>query len=675
MSEAFDPARFDDGDEPLCNPRADEPLASLPELALRRRRLLQGGLGVAMASVVGWPRGEETEPSAADEGLLGFHPVPVSADDRVIVPEGYEVQVLLPWGEPVQGDHPPFDARDASNSAEEQVRQLGMHHDGMHFFPDLDPSGRPRSDAGLLVINHESVDWLFLHPRGPTLQIPRPGEEVAKEQAAHGLSVIALRCDESGQWRRVNSPMNRRITANTPVVFSGPVAGSPWLRTLYSPDGLRGRGTLANCSGGATPWGTYLTCEENWAGYFANSDQRPPRQHQRYGVRNQPGPLGFYSKLGWHAVSAEQDPERRARRFDASTRTSDAGEDFRNEPNQFGWIVEIDPRDPESTPVKRTAMGRFAHEGVIFQPAREGHCVVAYSGDDAVFEYIYKYVSRDPWDPATSNGSLLDHGTLYVARFEADGRGRWLPLVHGRNGLTPANGFRDQADVLVNTRAAADRLGATPMDRPEWGAVHPQSREVYFTLTNNSAREPQGADRANPRGPNPFGHIIRWREDRPLPRPGELAAAFQWDLFALGGDEHSGSVQGQALTADNRFSSPDGLWFDPDGRLWIETDLSQRVLLQGPFRSFGNNQLLCADPRRADLRRFLTGPVGQEITGITGTPDQRTVFVNVQHPGQSTTSEQFLAGQYTSNWPGGEGTRPRSATLAIRRSDGGKVGT
>lgn len=674
--DRFDPARFDDGDEPLCNTSGNRPFSQT--LQMGRRDFLRGGLAVAVLGAMGLPlqalAAGARQPSS---GLIGFKAVPVSHADRVLVPDGYRVQVFLPWGEPITGGYPAFDAVDASNSAQDQAEQMGMHHDGMHFFPALDPQGAPRSDAGLLVVNHEYIDWLFLHPQGATLRAPRPASEVLKEMNAHGVAVVSVRRGEDGNWLLQRDARNRRITACTPMRIAGPARGHRLLRTAYSPDGTLARGTMNNCSHGVTPWGTFLTCEENWAGYFANRQADPPREHRRYGVRNAPGRLGWYSARGWHTVDAAEDPEFQFRRFDATPTAGRAERDYRNEPNTFGWIVEVDPQDPESVPVKRTALGRMAHEAIVFQPPREGHPLVGYTGDDARFEYLYKYVSRDPYRAADAGGHLLDHGTLYAARFDADGRGRWLPLRHGEHALTRDDGFLDQGEVLVNTRLAADRVGGTPMDRPEWGAVHPQSREVYFTLTNNNARSAGAVDAANPRGPNYYGHIVRWREDAPLPEssedPGLLA--FSWDIFAFGGEAGTGSVRGHPLDRDNQFSSPDGLWFDADGRLWIQTDVSEENIGVGPQAPFGNNAMLCADPATGLMRRFLVGPVGQEITGVVGTPDRRTLFVNVQHPGADTGLQQFRSGKYTSHWPGGAPNRPRSAVLVISRDDGDIVGT
>lgn len=676
------------GTDPACvrlhaatqpNPRSDSDFHSVLEHALSRRTFMKGTLGAAVVGLFGLPLAgcalRQPESAKPAGSLLGFAPIPVGTADRVSVPPGYRVQVFLPWGEPICGSYPAFD-RNGGNSAAEQAQQMGMHHDGMHFFPAMDAQGQPRSDAGLLVMNHEYIDWLFLHPRGPTQVSARPAQEVLKEMNAHGVSVSSVRRGADGEWTLVRDVRNRRITACTPMEIGGPARGHAAMRTAYSVDGTRARGTMNNCSHGFTPWGTYLACEENWNDYFAYRDALPRPELDRYEVSNRPGSLGWYSVRGWHTVAAGEDPEAQFRRFDATATAARAEQDFRNEPNTYGWIVEVDPGDPLSVPVKRTALGRFAHEGIVFQPALDGRPLVAYSGDDANFEYIYKYVSRQPYRLADAGGHLLDDGTLYVARFEPDGRGRWIALRHGHNGLTAENGFRDQAGVLIHARLAADRVGATAMDRPEWGAVDPRTREVYFTLTNNTARTPDQVDAANPRGPNPFGHIVRWREDAPLPASADDPAVegFTWDIFAFAGDEQSGSVAGRALDASNIFAAPDGLWFDGDGRLWIQSDVSRSHQNQGDHARFGNNQMLCADPATGDLRRFLVGPVGQEITGVVGTPDGRTLFVNVQHPGETTLLEDFQQGRYTSHWPDGAPHRPRSACLAITREDGGVVG-
>lgn len=419
------------------------------------------------------------------------------------------------------------------------------------------------------------------------------------------------------------------------------------MATKFSPSGTRTLGTNNNCAHGCTPWGTYLTCEENWANYFASQDSDLPRELKRYGI-------GQTGRFGWGTLDGDE-----FQRFNATRTTVDASGDYRNEPNHFGWIVEINPFDPKSVPVKHTALGRFAHEGVIFAPTEPGKPVVCYSGDDSRNEYIYKYVSHGKFRPGhPDNSHLLDEGTLYVARFNADGTGDWLPLdiqdPTFRNACTAKGvSFADQGDVLINTRTAADLLGATRMDRPEWGAVHPETGEVYFTLTNNTNRTE--ADAANPRSNNAYGHIIRWQEQQE-----HTGTRFNWSIFLLSGPQSdSRGPDGQPLGDTNILASPDGLWFDPEGLLWIQTDMSGNQLSDGPF---GNNQMLMADPQSGELKRFLVGPVGCEVTGITTTPDFRTVFINIQHPGEGSTPDRLL-----STWPDGPGKRPRSSTVVITR--------
>ncbi len=385
-----------------------------------------------------------------------------------------------------------------------------------------------------------------------------------------------------------------------------------------------------------------------------------PREQSRYGVSKEK-----VSRYGWELADSGADE---FLRFDVTPKAASATEDYRNEVNGFGWVVEIDPFNPESRPVKRTQLGRFAHEGVVFHEPVEGQPLVCYAGDDARDEYIYKYVSTQPYQKETASGHLLDNGTLYVARFNEDGTGDWLPLVFGMGPLTPENGFNSQADVLVNTRLSADTVGATKMDRPEWGAVDPKTKEVYFTLTNNNRR--QEADAANPRTENDWGHIIRWREAED-----NLASKqFEWNLFVLAGPEGESELAGASLDETNIFNSPDGLWFDADARLWIQTDMSESVLNTGKWEQFGNNAMLAADPVNKVIRRFLVGPVGQEITGVVTTPDRKTMFVNVQHPGATTSPEDFAEVKLTSRWPSEDAPYPRSATLAITREDGGVIG-
>jgi secreted PhoX family phosphatase len=672
------PYDLEAGDEIPSNTSPNPTFRAIAEARLGRRGMLMGGLATAITGFIGAAaRPAAAQAASAARGpAIGFRSVPLSANDTVVVPQGYSVQVIIPHGTPLDGRPPARNVTEISGA--EQAQAVGSHHDGMHFFPieGREPDQGSSTD-GLLVLNHEYIAPRFMHAsavglsvgdgRMPLVEGFRPDDEVLKEVNAHGVSVVRIARQASGRWAVVADPRNRRITGATPMEIGGPARGHSLLRTKYSPDGTRARGTLNNCAHGVTPWNTYLTAEENWAGYFRNLDRRDgrpalPREHARYGIPTD------QARYNWDQAAGGADE---FIRFNASATGADATQDYRNEPNAFGWIVEIDPFDPDSVPVKRTALGRFGHEGVVFGPAREGRPVVAYSGDDSMFEYIYKFVSAHPFNRATANGALLDDGVLYVAKFNADGTGEWLPLVHGQGPLTAANGFADQGEVLVNTRLAADAVGATKMDRAEWGAVDPRDGRVYFTLTNNPRRTEAQVDPANPRAQNQFGQIIRWREAN----DDHAATRFTWDLFMIAGPEGNSRIAaGAPVTADNMLACPDGLWFDADGRLWIQTDIGESEQLRGALAPFGNNAMLVANPDTGEIRRFLTGPIGQEITGVITTPDQRTMFVNVQHPGATTSAADWAAGRLNSRFPNGDGV-PLSATLVITKDDGGIIGT
>lgn len=601
-------------------------LEALLEFRRQRRRILKAGLAGVVASL---PACGSSGARPTDGPLLGFQAVPVSTADEVRVPPGYRAQVLYGWGDAtgLSALQPAF-RWDASNSAEEQAQQAGMHHDALEYFPL--PMGSRSSTRALLAINHEYTDDGLLHADGMRTWT---AEKVRKSQAAHGVSVIEVEFN-GGAWHVVRpSRYARRITAGTPMRFSGPAAGHALLGEGAPV------GTINNCAGGLTPWGTYLACEENFNMYFVNGGEIPPDQ-RRYGVSARGG--GYR----WHEFD---------RRFDAAAHPL--------EPNRFGWVVEIDPYDPQSVPVKRTALGRLKHEGAMVTLAADGR-VVVYMGDDERFEYVYKFVSRDRYNPndRTANRDLLDHGTLQVARFEDNGTGRWLPLMG--------------AEALIRTRQAADEAGATKMDRPEWVAVHPQSKDVYLSLTNNTSRgakDQPGPDLVNPRVNNVFGHILKWREDGGDP----AAAAFRWDHFVLAGDASSSDGMKRGNIKGDAFGSPDGLWFDPRGVLWIQTDVSTSVLHRGDYANMGNNQMLAANVETGEIRRFLVGPAGCELTGVTMSPDGCSLFVDIQHPGETASERNDPANpRAVSNWPDFRPDgRPRSATLVIRRDDGGLIGT
>ena len=655
----------DDSSNPTSNPSLDDIVVA----KLDRRRLLGGGLAAATLGLFGGSL-FGASPAAASDGrdddddhddtrrlgkLFGFTPVSASADDTVRVPVGYEWSVLVPWGTPLFADSPAWRA-DGSNSAADQARQVGFNHDGMQYYPL--GRGEEGSRHGVLVVNHEYTDasQIYTAAQGSAITADAAGrEKVAKALAGHGVTVVEIRRGEDGRWTHVpGSWFNRRITGTTPVAFSGPVrADHPMLRSEL---GNAPQGTLNNCAYGCTPWGTYLTCEENWNGYFGTEDAAwaPNATETRYGVSK----AGF--GYNWHRAEA---------RFDLAKN--------RNEQNRFGWVVEIDPWNPSSTPVKRTALGRFKHEGATCTEV-DGHLVV-YSGDDENGEYLYKFVSRAPWRQMKARGtSPLDDGTLYVARFADDGTGSWIPLVHGTGALTVAAGFADQADVLLRTRQAGDAVGATKLHRPEWVAVDERTCQVYVTLTNGSTNSTAAVNSG--RNPNNYGHIIRFEEDH------GAKTLFSWDVFLFAGDAQYPAQGGAKVPASQPlFGSPDGLWVDPDGLVWIQTDISnssQNLASRG-YDRIGNNQILVAHPKTAEVKRFLTGPRGCEVTGISTTPDRRTMFVNIQHPGESTTFWNTANGtpsndnpRTVSNWPEQSPTgRPRPATVVIRRTDGGVIGS
>ncbi|MHA7810176.1 MAG: PhoX family protein [Marinobacter adhaerens] len=668
----LDPNYLDPNYEPVVNFSDNTPFHEILAARMQRRTVMKGSVGAALASIMGVGLagcGSDSNSSGTTTGGssastdLGFKAIPVSSENTVKVPEGYSSETFLPWGTPITGSYPDYRA-DGTNTGADQEQQVGMHHDGLHFFPIDLKSGGNSSTEGLLVMNHEYIKQSALHPNGATYNEDgsRPADEVRKEIAAHGVSVVHIKRGSEGKWDVVfGSPYNRRVTGGTPMDIRGPVRGYSKLVTPYSLSATETRGTLNNCAMGPTPWGTYLAAEENWHGYFKNSEEVRPREQVRHGVDGT-------SRYDWELADSGLD---QYIRFDVTPQDGGSAEtDYRNEANTYGYMVEIDPFAPESKPQKRTALGRFGHEGVIFAPAKEGEPVVCYSGDDSRFEYIYKFVSAQPYDAATASGSLLEEGTLYVARFNEDGTGVWLPLSLddadfaakvaaakgtevGRSGIL-FEGFENQADLLVNTRLAADIAGATPMDRPEWGAVDPNSGQVYFTLTNNSQRTEEQTNAANPIAENRTGHIIRWSEDG----GDQAATSFEWDIFVFGGEQGTETVVDDevvvSLTDDNIFSSPDGLWFDYNGRLWIQTDNGYKK------ETFGNDMMLAANPETREIKRFFVGPQGCEVTGVVSTPDVKTMFVNIQHP--------------AGNWPNASEDRPRDATVIVTRDDGGVIG-
>ncbi len=636
-------------DNIVSNNSTNETFEEVVAARLSRRGFLGGGLAtVAAASLGGVGSLLSAVPAGAkppNGTLLGFQGIPVSSADAVVVPPGYTARVLIAWGDPVSTG-PAFHP-DASNSAAHQAMQWGMHNDGLVYFK-IHGSAR-----GLLVENNEYTDDVLLFPDGTANWNQ---EKTNKSLNAHGVSIIEItkqggKGQKGGTWRVVRpSSYARRITGMTPIAVGGPVAqmgqatADPRLITSTDPTGRNVLGTLNNCAMGFTPWGTYLTCEENFNGYFRKNAAQTELE-RRYGI-NAAG-FGYL----WHTTDL---------RFRA--------DDEPNEPNRFGWVVEISPFDPNSMPVKRTALGRLKHEGAWVQETRDGR-VVVYTGDDEQFEYIYRYVSNQPWRESVRQGiNPLDDGILYVAKFYPD-FGEWLPLTPDN----PALAGWTLNDILINTRGAADLAGATKMDRPEWIDTFPETLTAIATLTNNSRRGTgtnPPIDAANPRSPNTYGHIIRWYYANDFTEP-----TFGWDILALCGDP-AVPTHGTNFTGD-KFGSPDGIYRAPSGRLWIETDVSTSTINSGAYAGFGNNQMLCADVSTGEIRRFLVGPNQCEITGVFVTPDEKTMFVGIQHPGEAGVgvNDPTNPKQY-SNWPDGPaGGRPRSSCVVITKNDGGIIGS
>ncbi|TPV25218.1 PhoX family phosphatase [Acinetobacter baumannii] len=647
---------------------------------------------------------------------LTFTPVAKNLNDIVTVPEGYEANVIYALGDSINPRVGDWDDNNIPSGPSFQFRS-GDCHDGMHYFGLKTSTNRfdeTVSAQGLLVRNHEYINQTFLHPKGPTkVDGRRPEDEVIRETNAHGVSVVHIKKDPTTQKVEIvkNSIFNRRITASTVMEFAGAAAGSSLLATRFSPAGRQTRGTHNNCGNGYTPWGTYLTTEENFIGYFARSTTddalRTPEEIialKRYGLK-----AGSSSRYGWETAIGQVESQDLYDRWNADVKAAQATQDYRNGPNTFGWMVEIDPFDGRQNPVKRTSLGRFAHEDSACR-AVVGQPLAFYMGDDSRGEYIYKFVSTAVWDTKDINGGYtagdkyMNAGKLYVAKFNNDGSGQWVELAYGKNGLNESNTtypFKSQADVVTFARLAADSVGATKMDRPEWCTVNPLNGEIYVTLTNNSNRgKDYATDAANPRNytdlyagtkeqkGNVNGHIIRFKETDDK----TTAETFKWDIYLFGAEAAMASnINLSGLTDNNDFSSPDGMWFDPRGVLWIETD-------DGAYTDVTNCMMLAALPGQigdggtattsngqqtitgakvtgATLRRFLVGPKQCEITGIAMTPDYKAIFINVQHPGEDSPSYA----KPESNWPAtqkdpsNKTARPRSATVVITRKDGGII--
>lgn len=630
-ADAWDEANF---------PRPDvQDFDRVVERAISRRGFLGGVLAFGSgASVMGTALLRGTTALAAQTSRFAFEGIAAATDRTVHVPAGYRWQVVARWGDALFSDAPAFDPATGIPTAGSD-RVFGENTDGMETFSI---GGRE-----VLAVNNEYANT-EVNLSGVPDGIPASAEDVLRLQNFQGVTLMELAEGPEG-WAIVkDSPYNRRITHNTPMTADGPAAGHDLLKTAADPTGRAILGTLNNCGSGRTPWGTYLTCEENFNGYFgataeATYDEAVAAGYKRYGVSTKVDP-GNYNYHGFDA------------RFDV-TKTP-------NEPHRFGYIVEIDPSDASSTPVKHTALGRFKHENAACVVAPSGQIVV-YMGDDERGEFLYKWVSRDIYVPGGDTSTLLVEGQLFVARFNDDQTGTWVALTPEATGMTAP-------EIAVFTRTAASKVGATTMDRPEWVAVNPVTPEAYCCLTNNSRRgatrddgSPQtnaGGDvmalnAPNPRATNEYGQIVRWRADG----GNHAADGFAWDLYVMAGNptvHEEGPYAGSAnINAGNLFNSPDGMHVDTTGLLWIQTDGEDSN--EGDFAGMGNNQMLAGDPVSGEIRRFLTGPLGSEVTGLTWSTDRRTMFIGIQHPGPG--------------FPEAEGL-PRSSIVAIRRDDGALVG-
>ncbi len=628
-----------------------------------RRELLQSTLLSSLLPLA-------SRAAGIDSAALDFKGIAGSQADRIILPEGYVYDAVIRWGDSLDPKVADMDAAGIPKgsllkpeAASYQLQQFGSNCDAIHFF-QLNTG--LKSTRGVLCVNNEYTnDWLMYpgrkkvfgtDPQHVKEQIQQYHSIVEMSQAAQGISVLEVEKHQS-RWRYLKtSRYNRRITPSTWMDIKGPARGNAWLKTNADPTGTKVRGTFANCAGGRTPWGTYLSAEENIQDYFGNFAGFSARKgidpmivaaHQRWRMWSDTSPYG------WDVVD---------KRFDVSHEPNEA---FR-----FGWIVEVDPLNPNKAPVKRTALGRFAHEAASPVVAANGQ-VAVYMGDDDKFEYVYKFVSSQHFDakhPA-ANADLLDQGTLYAARFDADGRGEWLPLVYDPEGpLNAATGFRNQAEVLINARAAADVLGATMMDRPEDVEPNPLTGKVYIVCTRNESRADQnvqgsyghrkidlGPNAANPRGKNLWGHIIELTENN----NDHTATKFSWEVLLMGGDAATESVPRTCF-----IGSPDNLGFDASGNLWIVTD--------GPQPSNNNNGcFVCptTGDQRGVVKQFMSAPIGAEVCGCVFTPDNETLFLSIQHPG-----EEGSLSNLASHWPDGGDAVPRSTVIAVRKEDGGVIG-
>ncbi|RIY02460.1 PhoX family phosphatase [Aureimonas flava] len=664
---AFPTSRLEEAEGEGLNPTANRTMGEIIAARFSRRDFLRGSLAATAIAATVSPIAliSADHARAATTTRFDFPEVEAGIDERHHVAEGYDADVLLRWGDALFPDSPDFEPTRQTPQAQE--RQFGYNNDYVGFIP-IEGS----SEHGYLVVNHEYTNEHLMFPgivkvvekadkKDPAKMVeeleiaPADRTRVDIEMAAHGGTVVEIR-KADGKWQVVrDGAKNRRITATTEMALSGPAAGHDRLKTNADATGTKVFGTINNCAGGVTPWGTYIMAEENIHGYFMGelpADHPEAGNYKRLGI-----PEGTYAWGRFHD------------RFDLAKEP--------NEANRFGWVVEVDVEDPTSTPKKRTALGRFKHEGAASTVARDGR-VVFYLGDDERFDYVYKFVTAGRFDPAdrAANMDLLDEGTLYVARFDEDGTMAWLPLVHGQGPLTEANGFRSQADVLIETRRAADLLEATPMDRPEDIEPNDTNGRVYVMLTNNTRRKPDQVDAANPRAANAFGHIIEIHED------GDdfAAAKGRWEVLLKCGDPAVAEVGATFSTETTRngwFGMPDNCAVDADGRLWVSTDGNSP---KATGRTDGLWAVETEGEGRGTSKLFFRVPVGAEMCGPLLLPDMQTAFVAVQHPGDGGEDWDGFGRlsfyeDLSTRWPDFRDDMPtRPSVVAITRQGGGRIG-
>lgn len=651
---------MDASEDKSINPSTTDTIGQIIANRFSRRKLIQATLGVtainSLFSGQAWAFKAISEVGTPTKRPFNFDEISHGVGPTHTLAEGYQADILLRWGDSLATNTP--DLQPENQKLRHQLQQFGYNCDFIGYMPL--PAGSKNSKHGLLFVNHEytTAGMMFPGLNNPgQMRVPNLNE-VNIELAAHGASIVEIKSNSKGQWQKVpDSTFNRRINAyDTKILLAGPVAGHERVKTSADPSGTQVVGMLSNCAGGVTPWGTVLTAEENFNGHFTGDVETHPESSafKRYGV-----PTLWYN-WGDHLS-----------RFNINKEP--------NEANRFGWIVEVDPYNPKSTPVKRTALGRFKHEGATSVVNKDNRIVI-YSGDDQRFEYLYRFVTKNQYQANNpqQNINLLDEGTLSVARFSDRGTLEWLDLVWGQGPLTKENGFNSQADVLIETRRAADLLGATPLDRPEDVEPNPKTQKIYVMLTNNTKRSGDQEDPVNPRGPNPFGHILELSP----PEGDHTAQIFTWEILVACGDPNNPSHRANwhsGISEQGWFASPDNAVVDASGRLWVASDQGTAWSMSGT--SDGLWGVSTEGETRGCAWMFFRAPVGAEVCGPAFTPDDETLFLSVQHPATDGTmhykgfERESTFEDPATRWPDfNEKMPPRPSVVVITKKGGGKIG-